>query len=59
MNNKYRHLKVRLYGSLDIFLSAVLLACAWGKIHWAWFWVILILELFTQSNKLDWGKEND
>lgn len=32
--------------STDIFLSVLLICCAWGKVSWAWFWLVILLLIF-------------
>ena len=27
-----------------ILTAAILICCAWGKIHWVWFWIAMSLE---------------
>lgn len=37
--------------STDIFMSAVLISCAWGKISWLWFWWLVLMIIVTGWNK--------
>jgi hypothetical protein len=55
---KYRHFKVRLYGN-DLFNCVVLVLCAYGKIHWAWFWICFFMDMCLSSAKDMWGHEKD
>ena len=29
----------------DFILGALILACAWGKLSWGWFWGMVVIEL--------------
>jgi len=40
--------------SSDAFQAALLLACAWGKIEWYWFWIVLFLQSLEH-----WGFETE
>ena len=31
----------------DFFITALMICCAFGKVHWGWFWVTLALHIAT------------
>ena len=38
--------RIKLDGE-DVFISAVLICCAWEKIEWYWFWIVFVLALLS------------
>lgn len=34
----------------DIFISSILICCAWGKISWGWFWVVFIIQVLAADD---------
>ena len=31
----------------DMFQATVLALCAFGKLHWKWFWIVMVLEMLS------------
>lgn len=41
--------------SMDIVYAALIIACAWGKLSWWWFWGVLIVGMLVEH----FGGESD
>jgi hypothetical protein len=53
--------KIRVwFSSGDFVLAALIIACAWNKLSWKWFWVAMLIEGIAaiQFKKNDNRKES-
>lgn len=37
------------FSSADFILAPLLIACAWGKLSWGWFWLVMLVEMLVAS----------